>query len=109
VVAARIARAIAGAPEKPVKWLADENFRNAIVRGIVRRVPGFDVIRVQDVAEVAGQDDAAVLRFATQDGRIVVTHDVSTMVPAMREQLRRSGRCGAHFVCPGFITDRIGH
>jgi len=47
----------------------------------VRRVPAFDVIRVQDIAEVAGQDDAAVLQFATQEGRIVVTHDVSTMVP----------------------------
>jgi len=36
-----------------VKWLADENFRNAIVRGLVRRAPALDMVRAQDVPEVA--------------------------------------------------------
>jgi len=73
-----------------VKWLADENFDNDILRGIWRRVVGFDVVRVQDVAEISGSDDPAVLAWATTNDRVVLTHDLSTMIPAMREQVRRS-------------------
>jgi hypothetical protein len=47
------ARASDGPPEDSVKWLADENFDNDILRGIRRRVTGFDVLRVQDIAEIS--------------------------------------------------------
>jgi len=76
-----------------VKWLADENFRNAIIRGILRRFPAFDVVRAQDIPEISGQDDLAILQCATREGRVVVTHDLSTMMPAMLEQLRIASRC----------------
>ncbi len=76
-----------------MKWLADENFRNAIIRGLLRQAPAFDIVRAQDIPEVAGRDDLALLRFATAEGRIVVTHDLSTMLPAMREQMRLATRC----------------
>jgi hypothetical protein len=36
-----------------MKFLADENFDNRIVRGLLRRQPDLDIIRVQDL-EIAG-------------------------------------------------------
>jgi hypothetical protein len=63
-----------------VKWLADENFDNDIVRGIVRRSPGFSVVRAQDLPEVSGYDDATLLGWATQNDRFVLKHDLSTTI-----------------------------
>lgn len=54
-----------------MKWLADENFDNDILRDILRRVAGFDVVRAQDVAEISGLDDPAVLAWATATDRVV--------------------------------------
>jgi hypothetical protein len=94
------ARASDGPPEKPVKWLADENLDNDILRGICRRTAGFDVVRVQDVPEISGSDDPAVLAWATANGRTVLTHDLSTIIPAMHEQLRQFGSCSPIVLVP---------
>jgi len=56
-----------------VKWLADENFDNDILRGLIRRHPGFDVIRVQDIPETSGQENQTVLSWAISINRILVT------------------------------------
>jgi len=69
------------------------NFRNTIVRGILRRVASFDIVRTQDISQISGRDDVAVLEYATAEDRVVVTHDVSTMIPAMHEQIRLASRC----------------
>jgi hypothetical protein len=76
-----------------VKWLADENFDNDILRGIQRREAGFDVVRAQDIAEISGSDDPAMLAWATTNDRVVLTHDLSTMIPAMQEQVKRFAAC----------------
>ena len=76
-----------------MKWPADENFDNDILRGIRRRVAGFDVVRAQDVAEISGLDDPALLAWATTNDRVVLTHDLSTMIPAMEEQMKRLASC----------------
>ena len=89
-----------------MKWLADENFRNAIVRGIWRRSPGFDVVRVQDVAEIAGAEDSIVLAWATNYDRVFLTHDVSTTVPAMRRQIQQTGRCTPLVLVPKLLPIR---
>ncbi len=83
-----------------MKWLADENFRNAIIRGILRRVPEFDIVRAQDIPQISGHDDLVLLGYAAAEGRIVVTHDVSTMIPAMRERLRSTTRCAPIILAP---------
>jgi hypothetical protein len=69
-----------------VKWLADECFDNDIVRGLLRRSPDFDLVRAQDVSEVAGRDDETLLAWAGKNGRVVLTHDLATMVPAFQLQ-----------------------
>jgi hypothetical protein len=41
-------------------------------------MPDLDMVRVQDVG-LAGAKDPTVLEWAAREGRIVLTHDVSTM------------------------------
>jgi hypothetical protein len=61
-----------------LRLAADENFNRDIVRGLLRRKPDFDIVRVQD-AGLAGADDPTVLEWAAVQGRVVITHDVSTL------------------------------
>lgn len=61
-----------------VRWLADEDFDADIVRGALRLLPTLDIVRVQDVG-LSGQHDRVVLAWAAQEGRVLLTHDVSTM------------------------------
>jgi hypothetical protein len=61
-----------------LRLAADENFNNDIVRGLLRRKPDLDIIRVQDVG-LSGTDDPTVLEWTAQEGRVLLTHDVTTM------------------------------
>jgi predicted homoserine dehydrogenase-like protein len=58
--------------------LADENLDANIVRGIMRRFRGIDIVRVQDVG-LSGADDPTVLAQAADKGRVLITHDVETV------------------------------
>jgi hypothetical protein len=59
-------------------FLTDENFRGAILDGLRQRRSGLDIVRVQDVG-LAGADDPTILGWAAESGRIILTHDQSTM------------------------------
>ena len=61
-----------------LQFAADENFNGDIVRGLLRRNPNLDIVRVQDVG-LSGADDPSVLEWAANQGRIVITHDISTL------------------------------
>ena len=61
-----------------LRLAADENFSGRIARGLRRRVPGLDLVRVQD-AGLLGSGDAAVLEWAAREGRVLLTHDVRTL------------------------------
>jgi len=61
-----------------LSFLADENFLGAITDGALRRDPNLDLVRVQDVG-LAGASDPAILQWAARYGRVVLSHDVSTM------------------------------
>ena len=61
-----------------LRFAADENFNGDIVRGLFRRNPKLDIVRVQDVG-LSGADDPSVLQWAADQGRIIVTHDISTL------------------------------
>nr|WP_019498087.1 DUF5615 family PIN-like protein [Pseudanabaena sp. PCC 6802] len=69
-----------------MKFLADENFDNTIVRGLLRRKPDIDIVRVQDVG-LSGKDDPTVLAWAAQENRILLTHDVATITHYAYERL----------------------
>ena len=61
-----------------LRWLADENFNNDILRALYRRNAEIDVIRAQD-AGLSGVNDEALLAWAAEHGRTLLTHDVSTL------------------------------
>lgn len=66
---------------------ADENFNNDIIRGLLRRRQELSIVRVQD-AGLSGADDAAVLEWAAQEGRVLLTHDATTMTHHAYERVR---------------------
>ena len=58
-------------------FLADEDFNNRIVRGVRRRFPETDIVRVHEVG-LLGKHDTEVLEWASAEGRIILTHDAAT-------------------------------
>ena len=69
-----------------LRFAADENFNNNIIRGLLRRQPELDIIRVQDVG-LRGADDPTVLEWAAQEGRVLLTHGVATITQYAYERL----------------------
>ncbi|WP_055075603.1 DUF5615 family PIN-like protein [Pseudanabaena sp. 'Roaring Creek'] len=69
-----------------MKFLADENFDNTIIRGLLRRKPDVDVVHVRDV-DLAGADDPTVLEWAAQENRVLLTHDVATVTRYAYERM----------------------
>ncbi|HKI01728.1 MAG TPA: DUF5615 family PIN-like protein [Thermoanaerobaculia bacterium] len=85
-----------------LRLLADENFNGRILRALLRQIPVLDVVRAQDTS-LSGADDPTLLQFAADECRILVTHDVETLVGYAWERVR-SG-----MAMPGVIvalTDR---
>ena len=64
----------------------DEDFNNRILRGLLRRNPDLDIVRMQD-AGLIGSSDAEVLEWAARENRVLITHDVTTMKQAVDERL----------------------
>ncbi len=60
-------------------FLADEDFDNDILRGVRLRMPEVDIVRAQDVG-LSGSDDPDVLEWAAREGRVLLTHDVNSMI-----------------------------
>ena len=71
-----------------MRFLTDENFNGAILRGLMRRLPTLDVIRVQDV-ELRNTDDPIILEWAANEGRILLTHDVATITMYAYERVNQ--------------------
>ena len=82
-----------------MKFLADENFGSAILRGLLRRNPDIDIIRVQDHG-LANTDDPIILEWAANQDRIVLTHDLRTMPDFAYERIARQQKM------PGVIAMR---
>jgi hypothetical protein len=61
-----------------LRFVIDENFNTNIARGLLRRNRDLDIVRVQDVG-LSGADDPAILEWAANERRVLLTHDVTTM------------------------------
>jgi predicted nuclease of predicted toxin-antitoxin system len=70
-----------------LRFSADENFNIAIVRGLLRRNPRLDIVRVQDVGLTMTEDDV-ILEWAARENRILLTHDVSTITDFAYQRVR---------------------
>ena len=66
---------------------ADENFNGNLVRGLLRRQPELDIVRLQDIG-LLGAEDPAVPGWAAQVGRVLLTHDVSTITRHSYERIQ---------------------
>src|SRR5688572_15296015 len=60
-----------------LRLLSDENFNGHVVSGLILKRPEMDLVRVQDVG-LQGAKDPEVLRWAAQENRIVLTHDLES-------------------------------
>ena len=69
------------------RFLADENFRIEIVRGVLRQDPATDIVRAQDV-NLARTPDSIVLERVAEMGRVLLTHDYGDMPFYIDERLR---------------------
>ena len=62
-----------------MRFAADENFDGRILAGLQARLPELDIVRVQDTGMVQSPDDR-LLAWLADEGRILLTHDVQTLV-----------------------------
>jgi hypothetical protein len=83
-----------------LRFLTDEDFDGRLTSALLARVPGLDLVRVQDVG-LMHTSDPAILEWAAAEGRIVLTHDRNTMTGFA------STRVKAGQPMPGlFVVDR---
>ena len=69
-----------------LRFLADENFDNDILRALRSQDASLDVLRVQDIG-LGGFDDEALLAWTARNGRILLTHDVTTITAYAYERV----------------------
>lgn len=72
---------------KSIRLLSDENFNGHILRGLLRLLPDLDIVRVQDTP-LASASDPEILEWTAKEGRILLTHDVSTVTHFAYERMR---------------------
>ncbi|MCM0590049.1 MAG: DUF5615 family PIN-like protein [Gloeotrichia echinulata CP02] len=71
-----------------MRFLTDENFNGSILRGLIRRLPELDIVRVQDVGLIHA-DDSTILEWAANEERILLTHDVATITLYAYERINK--------------------
>ena len=69
-----------------IKFLTDEDYNNIVLGGLLLRLPEVNVVRVQDVG-LMNTHDSLVLAWAAQENRIVLTHDVTTLLDEAYERV----------------------
>ena len=72
-----------------LKLVSDENFDGDILRGLYRRCPELDVVRVQDIG-LDATPDPDILAWAALEDRILLTHDRDTMPNFAYDRVRAS-------------------
>ncbi len=80
-----------------LRLLADENLNHDLIRGVLRRMPSLDLVRVQDVG-LREVDDPSVLEWAARERRIILTHDVNTMPAFAFDRIRGNHAMPGMFV-----------
>jgi hypothetical protein len=72
------------------RFAADENFHNAILRGLNRHSLKLDIVRIQDT-EIYQADDKTVLEWVRTQDRILLTHDART-IPKYAYEMIQAGK-----------------
>jgi hypothetical protein len=82
-----------------ISLLADENFNNHVVRGVLRQKPDADLVRVQDIG-MTGTEDFALLGWAAEQNRVLLTHDVRTIPDTINKRLSEGLRVAGAILVP---------
>jgi predicted nuclease of predicted toxin-antitoxin system len=85
-----------------LRLLADENFNGYIVRGLLRRRPDLELVRVQDVG-LGEANDPAILEWAAVHNYILLTHDRATVPDYAYKQVAAGQPMTGVFV----VNDRL--
>jgi predicted nuclease of predicted toxin-antitoxin system len=70
-----------------LRLISDQNFNARILRGLRRRMPNLEVVRALDVG-LACADDPDLLEWTGAEGRILLTHDVNTILGFAYDRVR---------------------
>ncbi|MDQ2808941.1 MAG: DUF5615 family PIN-like protein [Chloroflexota bacterium] len=89
-----------------LRLLADENFKFAIVQGLLRGDPTLDIVRVQAIG-LAKAPDERVLAWAASEDRLVLTHDIKTMPSLANARLAGGAAMPGVIVIPWSMP--VGH
>jgi hypothetical protein len=71
-----------------MRFAADENFNGTLLKQLRQRFPHLDIVRVQDTAMYQASDPA-LLEWAANEDRIILTHDVQTLVGYAYERVEQ--------------------
>jgi hypothetical protein len=82
-----------------LRLVRDENFNGDIVRGLFRRRPDLELVRVQDVG-LMQTPDPDILEWAASQGRVLLSHDVSTAPPAAYQRIGDGKPMPGVFIVP---------
>ncbi len=66
--------------------LIDNDFRHTIMRGLKLRVVNLDIVTAHE-SGLTGMPDPELLEWAYREGRIIFSHDTSTMPEHLKERL----------------------
>jgi predicted nuclease of predicted toxin-antitoxin system len=89
-----------------LRLVSDENFDGDILRGLYRRRPDLDFVRVQDVG-LSATPDPDLLAWAAVEGRILLTHDRDTMPNFAYDRVRAGQPMPGVFLVSDLMP--IGH
>ena len=70
-----------------LRLLIDENVNHRVMRGLKLRLPHVDYVLVKQIG-MSGFPDMELRRWAAIENRIIVTHDIKTMIPDAKYLLR---------------------
>ena len=70
-----------------IRFQADADLKQGIVTGVLRQRPAIDFNGLERMP-LAGLADLKVLEMCAQQGRVLVSHDVTTMESAFRTFIR---------------------
>ncbi|MFB2896877.1 DUF5615 family PIN-like protein [Aerosakkonemataceae cyanobacterium BLCC-F50] len=80
-----------------LRFVADENFNYHIIKELQNRQPELDILWIKDI-NFSVKDDDKLLEWASQEGRILLTHDVTTITEFANQ------RVAAGLAMPGIFA-----
>jgi hypothetical protein len=82
-----------------IRFVTDEHIARALIVGLRRELEDIDIVRVQDVG-LRTMDDPTILRWAADQGRVLITHDVRTMPDFAHRRVAEAAAMSGVLVVP---------